>query len=80
MARRSSTREWKPRDQYLRDKIAYHEQKLAYEYDQLARLDPDWRPNLVPNPDLSPRRVRATVERGERIPQAAPAELPGEWD
>lgn len=57
------TREWKPRDQYLRDKIAYHEQKLLWEYQQLAALDPDWRPNFVPNPDLMPRQTTATTER-----------------
>lgn len=44
-----NNREWKPRDQYLRDKIAYTEQKLMYEYGQLAKIDPDFRPNFVPN-------------------------------
>lgn len=69
------TREWKPRDEYLRDKIKYHEAKLAWEYDQLAQLDPDWRPNLVPNPDLQPRKTRATVQRPRRVTaQALPEE------
>lgn len=41
-------REWKPRGEYLRDKIAYHERKLMWEYDQLARIDPGFSPNFVP--------------------------------
>lgn len=41
-----TTRTRKPRAEYLRDKIAYHEAKLAWEYDQLAKIDPDFRPNF----------------------------------
>lgn len=43
------SRSYKPRAEYYRDKIAYTERKLLWEYEQLAKIDPNFRPNLVPN-------------------------------
>lgn len=49
-------REFKPKNEYYRDKIDYCEKKLLWLYEQMLKYDPDFKPNFVLN-----EPIKATI-------------------